>query len=203
MDHHALLLVGDRESLFSRLRETHPAGADIEHLVLDTLTVGVVRTLQERVALKPLVRKKRCFILSCGDIAHEAQHALLKLLEDPPQTAEFILVAPSREMLLPTLRSRLQEEEVRAISQDVSEATTFLESLPQERIRMIERELKHKETARGWAERLILNLASLDREKSVSSLELRELSHATAYITRKGSSPKMILEHLALTLSRR
>jgi DNA polymerase III subunit delta' len=44
----------------------------------------------------------------------EAQNALLKILEEPPAHIVFILVAPSKTALLPTVRSRLPLEELNA-----------------------------------------------------------------------------------------
>ena len=40
----------------------------------------------------------------------EAQNALLKLLEEPPRNIVFILIAKSKTALLPTIRSRMQIE---------------------------------------------------------------------------------------------
>jgi DNA polymerase-3 subunit delta' len=37
----------------------------------------------------------------------EAQNALLKVLEEPPRNIEFIMLAPSKSVVLPTIRSRL------------------------------------------------------------------------------------------------
>ncbi len=42
----------------------------------------------------------------------EAQNALLKLLEEPPRNIVFILIAKSKTALLPTIRSRMQIENV-------------------------------------------------------------------------------------------
>ena len=42
----------------------------------------------------------------------EAQNALLKILEEPPRHIVFIVVAPSKTALLPTIRSRLLLEEL-------------------------------------------------------------------------------------------
>ena len=36
-----------------------------------------------------------------------SQNALLKVLEEPPRNIEFILIAPSKSTLLPTIRSRM------------------------------------------------------------------------------------------------
>ena len=37
----------------------------------------------------------------------EAQNSLLKVLEEPPKNIEFIIIAPTKSTLLPTIRSRL------------------------------------------------------------------------------------------------
>lgn len=42
----------------------------------------------------------------------EAQNALLKILEEPPLHIVFILIVPSKTALLPTIRSRMQSEEL-------------------------------------------------------------------------------------------
>ncbi len=43
---------------------------------------------------------------------NEAQNALLKLLEEPPRNIVFILIAKSKTALLPTIRSRMQIEQI-------------------------------------------------------------------------------------------
>ncbi|AFL68725.1 DNA polymerase III subunit delta' [Sulfurospirillum barnesii] len=42
----------------------------------------------------------------------EAQNALLKIFEEPPRNIVFIVVAPSKNALLPTIRSRLVQKEL-------------------------------------------------------------------------------------------
>ena len=42
----------------------------------------------------------------------EAQNALLKLLEEPPRNIVFILIVKSKTALLPTIRSRMQIENI-------------------------------------------------------------------------------------------
>lgn len=49
----------------------------------------------------------------------EAQNALLKILEEPPRNIVFILVAPSKTVFLPTIRSRLGHEELHAVSESI------------------------------------------------------------------------------------
>ena len=51
-------------------------------------------------------------IIVAGTYRMEAQNALLKLLEEPPRNIIFILIAKSKTALLPTIRSRMQIENV-------------------------------------------------------------------------------------------
>lgn len=48
-------------------------------------------------------------IFEAQGMGHEAQNALLKLLEEPPAHTVFILTVQSAQQLLPTIRSRLQQ----------------------------------------------------------------------------------------------
>lgn len=46
-------------------------------------------------------------IIAAYEITDIAQNSLLKLLEEPPSNIEFIIITPTKSMLLPTVRSRL------------------------------------------------------------------------------------------------
>ena len=66
-----------------------------------------VRAIAHDAALLPT--EGRCLVFILGDIETilpRAANALLKLLEEPPQNVFFMLTAPSRSMLLPTVASR-------------------------------------------------------------------------------------------------
>ncbi|MFI5182859.1 MAG: ATP-binding protein [Vicinamibacteria bacterium] len=73
------------------------------------IKVAQVRDLVGEVAARPFEGRARVFIL---DDAHamndQAANALLKSLEEPPASSHLILVTPSPQALLPTIRSRCQ-----------------------------------------------------------------------------------------------
>lgn len=46
-------------------------------------------------------------ILGAKSINSVSQNSLLKVLEEPPRNVEFIIIVPSKSLLLPTVRSRL------------------------------------------------------------------------------------------------
>lgn len=70
------------------------------------LRMGQLRAAQRAAQLAPL-RRRRVFLLEGADTMRwDYANILLKTLEEPPPTALFLLLAPSPESLLPTIRSR-------------------------------------------------------------------------------------------------
>ncbi|MCM8766302.1 MAG: DNA polymerase III subunit delta' [Candidatus Omnitrophica bacterium] len=73
------------------------------------IKIEVVRSLQEKIALKPYEAGYKIFILEKADsLLEEASHCLLKTLEEPPGDALLILLAEEKERIFPTILSRCQ-----------------------------------------------------------------------------------------------
>lgn len=90
---------------------------------LDGSKVGIdeVRSLQSFLALTVPGRRviKRVVIVDAIDsLGHEAQNALLKMLEEPPKDTVFIVTYSHGTLVLPTIRSRVQELLILPISFD-------------------------------------------------------------------------------------
>ncbi|MBK1973249.1 DNA polymerase III subunit delta' [Campylobacter sp. TTU-622] len=51
--------------------------------------------------------EEKIIILMAHSFRVEAQNFLLKLLEEPPRNIKFLIVVPSKNLLLPTIKSRL------------------------------------------------------------------------------------------------
>ncbi|MCW1360037.1 DNA polymerase III subunit delta' [Campylobacter sp. US33a] len=51
-------------------------------------------------------RTQKIIIIMAHSFRNEAQNFLLKLFEEPPKNIKFLIVAPSKNLLLPTVRSR-------------------------------------------------------------------------------------------------
>lgn len=49
---------------------------------------------------------EKIIVIMAHSFRNEAQNCLLKLFEEPPTNIKFLLVAPSKNLLLPTVRSR-------------------------------------------------------------------------------------------------
>jgi len=75
----------------------------------EEIKIDQVRDLVREVASSPFEGRARAVVV---DHAHamneEAANALLKSLEEPPSSSHFLLVTPSPQALLPTIRSRCQ-----------------------------------------------------------------------------------------------
>ena len=76
-------------------------------------SIASVRLLQRQAALSAVEAKHRVFIIGDAErlvpqeSAEAAANALLKLLEEPPAGAVFVLTAADPRRLLPTIRSRV------------------------------------------------------------------------------------------------
>ena len=72
-----------------------------------TIYVDQIRALRDDAVVMPNEASRKVYIIRhAGAMNSSAQNALLKVLEEPPGGAAFILTAETYESLLPTVRSR-------------------------------------------------------------------------------------------------
>lgn len=95
----------------------HP---DIQELGGDGATrsfhIDLVRSVRENAYVLPNEAPRRVFILAeAHNMTDRAQNALLKVLEEPPARALFILTCESRSQLLPTIQSRVVSYTLEAV----------------------------------------------------------------------------------------
>lgn len=138
MSHHAYIFEGERgagsfeaaklfaASLICEKSEITPCGScnscilakagnhpDI-HIILPlkdkkNILVDQIRELLKDAYKKPFENGKKVYIVAYGDEMNEqAQNAFLKLLEEPPEYAVFVILAENTESLLLTVRSRCE-----------------------------------------------------------------------------------------------
>ncbi len=82
------------------------------------LRVGQLRAIQRAAYFQPMGRR-RVFILDGTETMRwDVANVFLKILEEPPGSATFILAAPSPHMLLPTIVSRCLQFHFAPLSQD-------------------------------------------------------------------------------------
>jgi hypothetical protein len=99
-----------RRNLFPDLRIISLEESDTGKLKSQILVEQVRKQVLDVVELPPYEGKKLVFIIEPAEALNiSSQNSLLKVLEEPPSYAHFILVAKDFGPLLPTVRSRCQE----------------------------------------------------------------------------------------------
>ncbi|MBI3633993.1 MAG: hypothetical protein HY228_00010 [Candidatus Yonathbacteria bacterium] len=160
---------------------------------------------------------RRIFIISAESFTHEAQNALLKTFEEPTPHTHFFVIIPRLHILIPTLASRallLRREELFSPKDEAEElAEKFLDtSLLTERFAFIK---KLTETKKGevidrekirrildYLERMLYTrLAGKESAIRGRGDIFRDIYKTKTYLADRGSSPKMLLEYLAIELS--
>lgn len=72
-----------------------------------TIQVDTIRQIRQQASVLPHQSPKQVFIIEKADtMTPQAQNALLKILEEPPEYVIFILITESGQALLPTILSR-------------------------------------------------------------------------------------------------
>jgi DNA polymerase-3 subunit delta' len=90
------------------LASTHP---DIIAVTPEKATIKIAQTraLSHILSMKPYEARRRVVIINQAQtMSPEAGNSLLKLLEEPPDKTQLILIAPNASSLLPTIVSRCQ-----------------------------------------------------------------------------------------------
>ena len=180
--------------------------------------------LANRASNKSFSDKGKIFVLEVFSFNMESSNALLKLLEEPTEKTHFFVIVSSVDVVIPTLRSRFTiiggVSNDKEIDEESLEAgKKFLSALPSKRLETVKKMFPKKSE-----ENELLSDSSANKQESVKLLNalefllekelrtpgkekkakegLENLSKSGQFVFDRGSSPKIILEHLALTLPR-
>ena len=89
------------------LSGNHPDVITVDDPDHKQVPVDCIRAARSELFIRPNEGEKKVLLIPrAGDMNPAAQNALLKVLEEPPSYGVFLLLAPSPEALLPTIRSR-------------------------------------------------------------------------------------------------
>jgi DNA polymerase III subunit delta' len=88
-----------------------------------SLSVDTIRSLIKDIYLKPYEGDWKIYVIPRADImTFQAQNALLKTLEEPPEHAVMMLTTARPDKLLPTVLSRCQRASFRPVSREAVES---------------------------------------------------------------------------------
>lgn len=182
----------------------------------ETIGIEEARTLQSKLYLKPLKGKSKAVVVKVTQgITPEAQNALLKSLEEPPQNTIIIITIPTIRLLLPTILSRckiiyLDFKQVysnETLKQQQQQFNNLLQFSIGKRLKFAQDLIKDKDNTLNWIE---LSIAALRQELTIQnkhkiSLEqintsLRELLKTYTIISTTNANLRLVLENLLLSL---
>jgi len=222
LNHHAYVLIGGadtREELISILEKKHKIRAqgnpDFFDRSYTTFTIDDAREVKSSAGMRPVHSSaKKIFVLTMSSITVEAQNALLKLLEEPPEYAHFFLILPSAHLLLPTVKSRVsiiggESGKVQGEKNNpdvMKEAEAFLKMQPAKRLdtvkALMESISKEKRAKQDAVELLDAIQAAVYSKKGIKEGKqaLEAIETARKYATDRAPSLKMLLEYVALNV---
>ena len=195
--HHAYIVAGGGADEVLSVLTTRGVqvtqNADVLRMTYTEISVDDARTLASYAFLKSIGESKY-FIVTFDRAGVEAQNALLKVVEEAPGNTIFFFCTPSAGALLPTLRSRCIEigTEVAAAAND--DAAKFLKLGYAERLAAVEKLVIAAQKAGDRTE--IREFA----RRLVTAYPSRATLDAARFLEQNGSSPKLVLSHLAVSL---
>ncbi len=215
---HAYFYTGEREQGIERalshieeeLGLSTTGNPDVVVMRYGLLSVDEAREVGDLVRQAPIGGSTKAIVLSADRLFHEAQNALLKVFEEPPEGTYLYLIVPTAGIVLPTLRSRMQLLSGSAETPYVL-AEEFLSSGKKEREDIVASLLDRaksdkddeKDAARAEARDLIAGLIVAARKQEMSPeivAFLTDLDTFAPMLHERAAPLKLIFEHLLITL---
>ncbi len=231
--HHAYLIEGERRKVVPEVLKfvatlglKTRGNPDFYHLVMDSFNIEDAHSIRSFGYEKKFGGdvSKKIFLICADRFLLEAQNALLKMFEEPADGTHFFVIVPDRNVLLPTLVSRLYVVSSRqGLAEGSEQAEQFFAMALDDRVAFLkeflaeteEDETVQPDSARAKALKLlnaletILSRAVLDKNMSSMSRTvlditsvLEHLFKVREFLNQPGSSVKSLMESVALKLPR-
>lgn len=180
---------------------------EVEHpdllVIQETPSIGIetVRDLITWSHTKPFsLKQKVAIVLEASRMTPQAQNALLKTLEEPPEFLQIIMTGTSELGMLETVRSRCRVIRVQTEHESNTETeelfvwpTTISSAIDQ-----AEKLAKDREETIGWCEKILLHERRLLEESQLNGIVLKKVKHLVRAINqlKRNINTKLVLEHL-------
>lgn len=198
---HALLTQRTADALLSELREQGvmvTQNPDLLVLTYTELSVDDARQISTYAHLKA-VGDGKFLIVRFDRAGVEAQNALLKVVEEAPGNSHFYFSTPNPGSVIPTLRSRCIVDhlsETQVSDKEYEHAREFLGLSYAERLGVVEKLVTQAQRSQDRTPIREFARALVHTHPS------RETLDAVRYLDQNGTSPKLVLSHLAVVLPR-
>lgn len=219
--HHAYLIESDTKTgveavllLLSDFGIGIRGNPDFHHYTYDAFLIEHAETLRGEQTFHGSEGARKIFLVTFNTIMSEAQNALLKTLEEPTAGTHFFFITKTAEVLLPTVRSRMQvihldQQDDAHAAEDIL-AHQFLAGDLAKRMELIAPLTKAKTDEKPQAkEDTRIFLEALERSLYRQLAMNRSVADALGYVldarralSERSPSLKMLLEHLALLCPR-
>lgn len=197
--HHAYLACGPYATLRQQIEGAgvvFQGNPDVWERSYEILSIGDVRDMQERQATRPVASERTVICVSFSFITREAQHALLKVLEEPTEKTHIFLCTDTLATLLPTVLSRVEVLELSAdeVQEDFG---TFIKQTVAKRSEVTKSILEAKDKAAALA--LLVEVEkSLARDVKKYHQQLKRVLMLKEQLYQPSSSIKGVLEALVV-----
>lgn len=182
-----------------------------------TQSIGIdsIKDLHKKIFLKPVNSATKAVILEDAHLlTTEAQNALLKVLEEPPDHTIIILSVDSKESLLPTILSRcklieLETESLVLTDGEKTELEEFIKNLSDmkigDKLKKAEELSKDKDEAIAWIEKLILVVREKMLEDNHSAIQpfshlIKSFQNLHTLLKTTNVNPRLAIENTLLNL---
>ncbi len=199
--HHAYLILGNRErlktvpeELFEVLEINQSGNPDIFIIESESFGVEDARMFTQKAEMKAFGTKKLLFAI-VDRITIEAQNALLKTLEEPPENTHFFILTSDELSLLPTLLSRVQKLRLGNKLASNKEVYEFLKLSYKDRLVFAKTFADEERNLSSFIDNLLVYLREQNKIEDVKSVYKVGL-----FANDRSKSSRLILEHLALVL---
>lgn len=179
-----------------------------------SIGISDIKTIQRKLFLKPFKSPKKAVIFYNADmLTIEAQNALLKVLEEPPDNTLIILSSERADVFLPTILSRctiieLTDKTPNLSKEETSQFDAVIENLFEqsigESLKLAEMLSKNKIQTLVWLEKAILTarqkLLSNENNMYLYAILIRTLQNSHTTINTTNANLRLVLEASFLTL---
>ena len=193
--HHAILLRTSTAAALAAATPVPELPTEELRFAHQQLTVDTVRDLAITCTRRPQQAERLRVVVWAGSITTEAQNALLKLLEEPPETTELIFGVPAHVPLLATVHSRFAAGAV--VADEPDPVWTELMTRPvSDRLAEIDRRLKGRDSE--WCAQAAADIRRALTGTSIPPLPPRMSALVVTFLNTRGASNKQLLETAAL-----